>query len=243
MFSLNSRKLLARAVEKWPAKVLSVAAALILLVFHRMSSLESRFFSVPLRLEAGAELMPASSYTQVVRVTLRGEANSVFPIMENDIEAYIDLKKIETAGRYSLPVQVRKKGSALGVEPLEISVDPLEVSLQLEHKLSKTIPVVPNFRGGVEPGFDLVSQSIVPPAVLAEGPAGIIESINEFQTDFIDLEGRNGDFTLMVNIVNHAPFVVIRGNGVAEFRAQVRRSLPALQPFPLADDSGAEESR
>jgi hypothetical protein len=243
MFSLNSRKLLSQAVEKWPAKVLSVAVALILLVFHRMSSLESRFFSVPLRLEAGTVLAPASPYAQVVRVTMRGDANSIFPILEEDIEAYIDLRKIELEGQYRLPVQVRKHGSAVGVEPLEISVDPLEISLTLERKVGKTIPVIPNFHGRVESGFDLVSQSLTPSTVLAEGPASLIESLGEFQTGPIDLEGRNGDFTLIVNILNRDPLVAIRGNGMAEFRAQVRRSLPALQPFPLADTDGDGEGR
>jgi hypothetical protein len=37
-------------------------------------------------------LVPASSYPRMVRITLRGEANNVFPIMEEDIEAYLDLR-------------------------------------------------------------------------------------------------------------------------------------------------------
>ena len=226
MFSLNSRKLLARATEKWPAKVLSVAAALILLVFHRMSTLESRFFSAPLRLETGGEFIPASSFNRTVRVTLRGDANSIFPIQEDDIEAYIDLKKVQAEGWQRLPVQIRKTSTALGVEPLEISVDPLEISLRLERKISRNIPITPVFQGAVAGGFELVSQSLSPAHINAEGPRGALESLSEFRTDYIDLHGRDGDFTVTVPILNHEPLIVIRGNGTAEFRGLVRRSVP-----------------
>jgi YbbR domain-containing protein len=221
---LNPKKLLARAVEKWPAKVLSVAAALMLLVFHRMSTLESRFFAVPLQVESGGDLVPSSAYAQVARVTIRGDANSIYPIIESDIEAYIDLSKYLSEGWYRLPVQVRKKGSALGVEPLEISVDPMEVSLHLERKMSKNIPLIPEFKGRVAPGFDLVSQSISPAVVLAEGPERLLAQVTEFQTDIIDLDGRDQDFSVLINIVNREPLIIIRGNGMAEFRGQVHRS-------------------
>jgi YbbR domain-containing protein len=226
MYSLNSRKLLAQAVEKWPAKVLSVAVALILFVFHRMSTLESRFFSVPLRLETSSELIPASSYTRIVRVSLRGDANSIYPIMEDDIEAYVDLKKYTADGWYRSPVQIRKKGSALGVEPLEISVDPLEVSLRLERKAGKTVPLIPSVRGAVESGYELISQSLSPAHVSIEGPLSALESVPELYTDEIDLGGRSESFSVMVNILNRDPLLVLRGNGAAEFRAVIRPEIP-----------------
>jgi hypothetical protein len=221
---LTPKKLLARAVEKWPAKVLSIAAALMLLVFHRMSTLESRFFAAPLQAESGGDLVPSSEYAQLARVTIRGDANSIYPIIESDIEAYIDLSKYTSEGWYRLPVQVRKKGSALGVEPLEISVDPMEISLHLERKMSKSVPVIPAYKGRVTAGYDLVSQSISPAAVLAEGPARLLAEVTEFQTDVIDLDGRDQDFSIMINIVNREPLIILRGNGMAEFKGQVRRS-------------------
>lgn len=223
---MNSRKLLAQAVEKWPAKMLSVAVALILFVFHRMSTLESRFFSVPLQLETSSDLIPASSYTRIVRVSLRGDANSIYPIMEDDIEAYVDLKKYTADGWYRSPVQIRKKGSALGVEPLEISVDPLEISLRLERKAGKTVPLIPSVRGAVESGYELVSQSLSPVHVSIEGPLSVLESLPELYTDEIDLGGRNESFSMMVNILNRDPLVVLRGNGAAEFRAVIRAEIP-----------------
>jgi hypothetical protein len=191
-----------------------------------MSTLEERFFSVPLLVEINSALIPASSYTRLVKVSLRGDPTSIYPIAETDIEAYIDLTKYESEGWYRAPIQVRKKGSALGVEPLEISVDPLEVSLQLDRKISKTLPLTVNIRGKVASGFDLVSHSIFPAQIAVDGPLNELNTVTELYTDFIELDGRNGDFSLMVNIINPNPLFIIKGNGMAEFRGLIRSSVP-----------------
>ena len=228
MPSLNSRKLIAKIADKWPAKVLSVAAALILFMFHRMSTLETRFFSTPLRVENGSELVPASVYTHVVRVNLRGDAGSIYTILDSDIEAYIDLTSYISEGWHQVPVQIRKKGSALGAEPLEITTDPLELNLRLEYGISRNIPLQPVFRGTAASGFEMVAHFLNPSRVVAVGPRSIMEAITYFPTGIIDLEGRDEDFAIMVNIENNDPLIVIQGNGMTEFRGAVRRP---MQPY------------
>ncbi|MDR2134809.1 MAG: hypothetical protein LBP27_06840 [Treponema sp.] len=223
---MNSRKLFARIAENWFAKVLSVFIALLLFVFHRMSTLEDRFLSVPLAVEANALFIPASSYTRIIKVTIRGDANSIYPILEDDIEAYIDLKKYDAGGWYRVPVQVRKKGTALGVEPLEISVDPMEISLQLDQKTSKYVPLTAGLRGNVESGYDFVSYTLTPTQVVIDGPMNVVGAVSELYTDVVDLEGRKEDFSVMVNVLNRDPLIVIRGNGMTEFRGFIRPSVP-----------------
>jgi YbbR domain-containing protein len=242
MFLLNGRKFLAKAAENWPAKVLSVAFALILFVFHRMSTLEERFFSVPLKVELDKTLTPSSSYTRMIRVNLRGDPNSIYPILEDDIEAYIDLTKYTENGTYRAPVQVRKKGTALGVEPLEIGVDPLEISLELDFRVSKNVPLTPNMRGYPEQGYELVSYTLNPTQVAIDGPLNAIDGISELLTDFIELDGRTEDFSVIVNILNPAPLVVIRGNSMTEFSGFVRELiiLRNFEKVPVAVSGLAE---
>jgi YbbR domain-containing protein len=225
MSSLNSRKLLAQAVTNWPAKVLSVAVAIILFIFHRMSILEERFFSIPLNIETNEGMIPASSYPRTVRVTLRGDANSIFPIAEEDIEAYLALDKYTDAGTYRAPVEIRKKGTALGVDPLEIGVDPLEIVLELDHKTSKYVSVSPKYQGYVESGYELVSYALEPTQVVIEGPEKHITSISGLITEQVDLSGRNADFSIAVHIINPDPLIIVRGSGVAEFRAFIREAI------------------
>jgi hypothetical protein len=234
---LNNRKLLARVVENWPAKVLSVAAALILFVFHRMNILETRFFSVPLSLETGADLVPVSAPPRLVRISLRGDANSINPILEDDIEAYIDLSKYTAEGWYRPPVQIRKKGTALEAQPLEISVDPMEISIQLDKKIRKTVPLKADMQGTIEAGFELVSYSLSPSQVIIEGPKSVLDAVSGLSTDAVDLEGRNESFTVTAHILNPKSLIVIRGNGTAEFQALIQPLSPeALSPeAPLTE--------
>jgi YbbR domain-containing protein len=226
MFSPNISKLLAKVANNWLAKVLSVALAIILFVFHRMGTLGDRFFTVPLKIEMNSALVPASSYPRVIRVNLRGEEANIYSISEEDIEAYIDLKDYDTPGWYRAPVLIRKTGTSLGLEPLEISVDPIEISLELDRKISKYVPLAPNLRGTVQDGHNLISSTLTPAQVVVEGPLSLLESVSELYTDFIDLEGRTDDFSVTVGILNSDPLLLIRGSGMIEFHGFVRRTVP-----------------
>ena len=232
---MNNNKLIIRIIENWPVKVLSVAMALILFVFNRLNTLTTRPLSVPLVIETHSTLVPASAFPQNVRISLRGEDESVKSISESDIEAYVDLSRYEDGGLYSAPVQVRKKGSALGIEPLEIAVSPSKISVQLDQRISRTIPLSAAIRGRAVDGFDLVSYTLSPQEVVIVGPRGSLESVIELETDSIELDGRNGDFTAVVNIVNPSPLFVLRGNGTAEFSCVIRPSVSvrSIEDIPI----------
>jgi len=250
---LNKAKLLALITEKWPVKVLSLAAAIIIFVFYRMSNLETRFFTVPLIIETSETLIPASSFSGSVRISLRGEGESIQPILEEDIEAYIDLGRYANEGSYRVPVQVRKKGSALGVEPLEISVLPVEISMVLEQRVTRIVPVFPVFHGLVAEGFEMTSQSLIPGSIVAEGPRSVLDNKVEFYTETINLDRRYENFSIMVNILNENPLIYIHGNRLLEFRGSISRivreyreedylHIPHIEPRQdTAEDQGIDQ--
>ncbi len=217
-----------KLIEKWPAKVLSLAAAIIISAFYRINTLESRSFSAPLNIEtentlpSADALIPASSYPQTVRINLRGENANLFSILEEDIEAYVNLSKYKEEGSYRIPIQIRKKGGAVGIEPLEIKADPIEIHIILEKKISRSVNVFPVFQGTPARGYELTSQSITPAAVTAEGPRSRIEAIQEFNTGIIDLEGRYEDFSVILNIINTDPFIAVHGSRTIEYQGFIR---------------------
>ena len=222
---MNIRKFLFKIVENWPVKALSILFAIILFAFHRMNTLSTRPLSVPLTIETNTALVPASAYPRTVRVTLRGEDNGVKSILDNDIEAFVDLTAHEVEGAYRASVQIRKKGSALGIEPLEIAVNPLEISVQLDRRISKILPLAAAIQGRVADGFDLTSYSINPAEIVLVGPLSLLERVMELKTDTIELDGRNSDFTMEVGIINPNPLFTVRGNGTAEFSGNIRPSV------------------
>ncbi len=151
---MNTRKLILSLAVNWPAKVLSVALALILFVFHEMSTLTTRTIIVPLTIETNSAMTPGSAYPRNVRIRLRGESDGVKSILDSDIEAYLDLSMHESEGQYRAPVQIRKKGSALVPEPLEIAVNPLEVSINLDKRINKTFPLAASIQGNAAAGLN-----------------------------------------------------------------------------------------
>ena len=232
---VDYRKILLKIAENWPVKVLSVVLAIVLFVFHQTSTMQNRFFSVPLHVETDGNYTPSSSYEHTIRVGMRGEANSIYPILENDIEAYIDLKGNEK-GTYHAPVQIRKKGTALGVDPLELTVEPIEVSLTIDHKVSKYVPIAANTRGNLKDGYTLASSSLTPPQVVIDGPSDVVSAIAVLSTGYIDLDERDEDFSVVVNIANEEPLVAIRGDGTVEFKGvvEVITAQRALNTVPIA---------
>jgi YbbR domain-containing protein len=232
---LNSNKVILTIIENWPVKVLSIAIAIILFVFNRLNTLTSRPLSVPLLIETSAELVPASAYPQKVRINLRGEDEGIKSISESDVEAYVDLSQYENGGLYSVPVLVRKKGSALGIEPLEITVSPSKIAVQLDQRISRTIPLTAAVRGRAADGFDMVSYTLSPQEVAIVGPRVFLESIIELETDTIELDGRYTDFTAVVNIINPSSLFTLRGNETAEFSCVIRPSVSvrSIEDIPI----------
>jgi len=233
---LKFRFLLARASNNWPAKALSLVLAILLFVFHRMSTLETRFFSVPVMIEHLDGMMPASPYPQIIRLSVRGESGSVYSILEGSIETFLDMTDFNTPGIYVVPVQWRKTGITPGAQPLQISVEPAQITLAIDYRISRLVPVIANFRGQVETGYDMTGFDIYPSQVIIDGPAQLMSGISRLYTEMIDLGGRSGNFTMTANILQSDPLIAIRGYGITEFTGFINQIVPArnISNVPIA---------
>ena len=223
---MNFKLLFAKLVNNWPAKVISLALAIILFVFHRMVTLEERYFSAPLSIENLHSMMPSDFYPGMIMVTLRGETNGIYSIIEDDIEVFVDMENFISPGTYRVPVQWRKKGTAVGIEPLQINVDPPEIVFSLDSRISRIVPLNARFRGQPEPGFIMTSYSLNPNQTIIDGPVGLMGNISELSTELIDLEGRQGNFNLTANIIINEPLIVIRGRRTTEFSGFISQVIP-----------------
>jgi len=233
---LSINKLFAKAVRNWPAKVLSLTLAIILFVFHRMITLETRFFSVPIAIENLNSMVPSSSYPRMIRVSLRGEANSIYSVLEDDVEVYVDMDGFTDPGTYTVPVEWRRKTAAQITQPMQISVDPVEITLSVDHRISKFVPIIADFTGQVETGYNMTSYTLNPTQIVIDGPAALMDGISEVFTEQIDLSGRVSDFNITAAILQRDPLIVIRGNGVTEFRGTITQIIPVrnIQNVPIA---------
>lgn len=210
------------ALEHWPAKILSLAAAAILFVFYRINTLEERFFSVPLKVSPPAGLAIANPYPRSVRVTLRGQGDGIFSILEEDINVSADIHSFTTEGELRVPLRVVRKGSALNVEPLDIRAEPSEVKFTLEREQVKTVEVAPAVTGLPAHGYELVQYSVTPNTVEVSGPRSLIHGMEKVMTEDIDVSGSAEDFTLEVQLVKENALVRYPREASVIFRGIVR---------------------
>ncbi len=222
---MKSKPLLRRLVSNWPAKVLSVVAALLLVVFNNISRLEERYISVPLELQLPGDLVAASSFPARVRVTLRGESEGIQRILEDDIDAFLDLRNVDAEGVVTTSVRVNRTGTALGVDPLEVYVEPAEVTLAVEQKAQKSLEVEPTLSGFVPVGYQLTGYQISPSSVEVEGPESEVSPLEEIRTEEIELSSRRNDFSVRVRLVRPSPGIGFLGGDVVEFRGIVEEAV------------------
>ncbi|MEW5815575.1 MAG: CdaR family protein [Spirochaetota bacterium] len=231
---MKAREFFEGLVSNWPVKVLSLAGAIILFLFYRMSTLEERFFTVPLEISINSNYIPASSYQRKVRINLRGRQDEVFRVLEDDIQASLDLTSYKNEGVYKVPVQITKKGSALEIDPLEIRVDPMEIAITLERKVRKTVEVIPALIGFPAPGYELTQYFITPSTVRVDGPKSRLNDITSVPTEDIDLSGKDADFTTRVRLDHFDNLISFPGGDVVEFRGIIQEAV-ILKSFEPVD--------
>ncbi len=221
---MTANNLTEKIFENWPAKIVCIALALLLFLFYRMSTLQERYFSVPLQVETNGDLVPASAYPRMVKITLRGETDSIYPIQEGDVIAYLDLSHFTKEGEYRVSLQTKLKGTALDVDPLEVTVEPVELKLRLEHRLVKKLSVTPSFKGYPEAGYEFAGYTVSPSSVEVSGPRSLVEKMSDVVTETVELSGRNASFEGDIALAHRNPLVSISGNGKASFAVTINQT-------------------
>ena len=222
---MNTRKFVEGILSDWPAKIISLAAAALLFLFYRVNTMDERFFSVPLQVDPPAGLAISKPYPKSARVTLRGKEEAIFSIIEEDVEVFADFGRFQSEGQFRVPVRVVRRGSSLNIEPLDIRVEPAEISVTLEQRIEKTVVLEPVIRGSPPAGYDLVQYTIVPDSVQISGPRTLVNAMETVRLEEIDLEGRTEDFTEQVMIVEENSLLDYSRERAIVFRGILREAV------------------
>ena len=221
---MTGRRFLRLLLADLPVKIICVSAAVILLLFHRVTTLTERFFSVPLDVTTPSGLAVASAFPKTVRITLRGAEESIFPVLEEDVEAAVSLESHHSAGVYRAEVKVSRRGTAVNIEPLEIRVDPQEITFTLEPLTEKRVNVIPDIRGSPAYGYELVQTVVSPQAVVIRGARSRVQGVAALPTEEIDLTGRTGSFASKVKLLLPNTLVRLAGEATADFKATIQEA-------------------
>jgi len=222
---MKESRFLHSLIRNWPAKILSLVAAIFIFLFYTVNSLEERFFTVPLRLYLSEGYVAAGPYPRSVRVTLRGESDTIYRILEEDIEVFADFSRHTNEGLYRASIEFIGRGSAETSGPLEITVEPRELTLEIEKNLRKSVKVLPTMTGYPEKGFELSQYFINPNTVDVEGPRSHVEDLDTVLTETVDLSGRSSDFTFRARLNVEDPYLSLPGGDSVEFLGIIRETM------------------
>ncbi len=193
---------LSRLLDDWPAKVVSLVAAILIYVFYQINILETKNIAIPLSVYENGNVRVVSITDKNVHVTVKGRKEDVVTLEASDFETYIDISALVEEGEYEVPVKVQLSENATIMESLEVVVEPSEVTVTVAEYASAYVPVVASVAGTPSHGYELGDVMVDPPSIKIFGPKDIVQTIDKLITEPISLNERSESFVLETGIVN-----------------------------------------
>jgi YbbR domain-containing protein len=221
-----------------PAKVVSLAVAVVVFYFVRTTSLEERFITVPLEARISSRYTVTSGLPASATVTLRGEGDKIFLVSPDEIAVYVDLAGSRNEGVFRVPVLYEKRGEAAGLDPLEVTVEPAEVTATIEQVVSRTVRVLPVFSSGPPAGYVLTGYAADPGTVQVSGPRRTVQALQALPTVPVDLSETRESTVLSVKLDFDARLLKL--TGASQVDLDVRIAPP--EKTPESDASGERQA-
>lgn len=139
-----------------------------------------------------------------VNVRLRARLSTLRSLSSQSMEVALDLSDARAGETTML---IRTQSITLPPDVEAVTVNPTRVSLRIEPRRQKVVPIRPFFVGQLPPAHQLGAVTIVPPEALVSGPASLVREITEVATDRIILSGRSGPFRMSAGVISDSPLV------------------------------------
>ncbi|MBP5158393.1 MAG: YbbR-like domain-containing protein, partial [Treponema sp.] len=171
--------------------------------FYQYQSFEREEFTVPLEVKAPGNLTIKNGVTipQYVRVSIRADRVELSGISSGNIAAYIDLSSVSEEGTHDFLVNVRPDRRLSSIYPVEISVQPQTIRIEVEDEIVRYIPVTATVSGKPAYGYESGSISTEPTSIKFQGPRSAVEGIKEIQTEEVNLDGATEDVSAEVGFL------------------------------------------
>ncbi len=192
---MNTKRLLDKILDKWPAKIICLVIAIFLYFFHQASLIDSKTFVVPLEIIENGRVMHVGDAPNSVSVIVRANEENIKAILPNDIKATINLNTITQKGTYNLPVNIKLSESLLSYDPFEVKLKDGNISLEVDCKTIRYVPLKPSVVGDVAHGYEIDSISMSPSTVEIYGPESVVNATEEVYTTRINVSNAEKNFS------------------------------------------------
>ncbi|MGE5894737.1 MAG: YbbR-like domain-containing protein [bacterium] len=182
-----------------PLKIASVLIAIGLWFFINSRGVSEITITVPLEimnLPKGYETV--SNKAVEIDLGLRGHERLIKNIRAQDIRVFLDLSKPKEGWAiYYINKDNIKYPPSVDI----IKIDPSSVKLKIDKTIQRDVPVTADLKGSPGTGFTIGSVSLKPKIIRVEGAKTILEKIQHFRTEPLDLTGKTASFEEEASVI------------------------------------------
>ena len=212
---MNIKHLLDKVLDKWPAKVVCLIIAVFLYFFHQASLIDSKTLVVPLHIIEDGIVMHVGNAPKSVSVIVRAGEETIKSLLPTDLTASVCLDNLTTKGIYKLPVKITLADSLMEYDPFEIKMKDDTVTIEVDRKAIKYVPLVPSVIGEVANGYEIDTISMNPSTIEITGPESIVNATEQIFTTRLNVSNAETNFSTetsyqqlnkLLTVVDEGPF-------------------------------------
>ena len=224
---MNTKRLVDKILDKWPAKVICLIIAIFLYFFHQASTIDSKTFVVPLEIIENGIVMHVGSSANSVAVNVRADEEAIKSILQSDITASVNLDMITEKGSYTLPVKITLADSLLTYDPLEVKLKDDTVTIDVDRKAIKYVPIVPSVVGEVAHGYEIDTITMSPSTIEISGPESVVNATDQIYTTRLNVSNAEINFSTETSYQQLNKLITVMDEG--PFKAEVSIKTKAME--------------
>jgi len=192
---MNIKTVISKITDRWPAKIICFALAIILYVFHQTTKVERRTIVVPLEIIQEGNVTYMGNIAKSVSILIRAKDEDINTIMPSEISASLNLNPIVDSGVCEVPIDISLSDRLLAMDPLEIKVKPDKITVRADERVIKYVEVRPQIVEEVAYGYKIEKVICDPPFVEIMGPKSIVSNIDHVSTKRIPASNASASFS------------------------------------------------
>jgi YbbR domain-containing protein len=204
----------------WFLKFISLIFAVLLWFLVGGEEMVQVTISVPLEItNVPVDLVIANDVPPALAVKVYGPRSLINNATKQRISKVIDLRGSH-AGRVTIDITPSRLSLPAGVTAMK--VDPASVTIVLERRLSRVVPVKAILTGEVENDYELDKVVVEPEQVRISGPESEVAGIRELETYPIELGRATNSFTREIGLNLHGLHITVDGDSIVRVHVEVR---------------------
>jgi hypothetical protein len=179
----------ASLVREWVTQAAGLVLTFVLVfAFWAISGKQQSLINLTVRLDFRnipeyLELKRASA--EKVEMQITGKGRLVSALKPEQVIAFVDLRD-STSGSVKVPLSADNIKIPLGLEVVRVT--PAAITVELEQRIEKEVPITPEVVGVPPPGFQITRISVNPATVKVSGPDSIVRSLRTLATEPISVQ-------------------------------------------------------